>query len=88
MITHTYPEAAKEYNVAQIGKFTQVRGEYQACRVAFFHGFGSGVYYGGAIGLASAIYKRQMRILPATAIPMGLVYGTFLAGSAFYRFDL
>ena len=44
MITHTYPEAAKEYNVAQIGKFTQVRGEYQACRVAFFHGFGSGVY--------------------------------------------
>ncbi len=87
-LTYEYPTGAKEYNQQQIGRFTQIKGDYQACRVAFFNGFCGGVYYGGAIGLAQAIYKRQMMRIPATAIPIGLMYGTFLATSAFYRFDV
>ena len=57
-------------------------------RLAIQHGLYTGAYYGGAVGLGMAIYKRQMHYIPKYALALGVPYATFLAWSTIYRMDI
>ena len=84
-----YIAQSMSYNTLRANRtFTQQKGEYQVTRLAFMHGLYSGAVYGGAVGLASAIYKRQMRQIPLWALGVGVPYAAFLAGSTIYRMDM
>ena len=70
------------------GYFLQQRAEWQVTRLAVVHGLYSGAVYGGAAGLAMAIYKRQIRYIPYGALGLGIPYATGLAWSTIYRMDV
>ena len=84
-----YQRKAIDYNVQRTDRwFTQQRAEMQAIQVAFTHGLVSGAYYGGAVGVGSAIYFRKMRKIPIYAFATGVSYGLALASSAWFRMDI
>ncbi len=56
--------------------------------MAVMHGLYSGAVYGGSLGLAMAIYKRQMRQIPMYAAALGVPYAAFLGISTIYRMDI
>ena len=51
-------------------------------------GFKSGVIYGSIIGLATALYKRRITPLPATALAFGVANAAFMGSSAYFRNEI
>ena len=84
-----YQAKALAYNQARASGFFNEKGAtWQSAKHAAIWGFASGAYYGSAIGVARAVYGRQVRLIPRTAIPLGLAYSGALFVSACYRMDV
>ena len=66
----------------------QQRGDWMVTKKAIEHGLLSGAIYGGSLGLMIAVYKRQMRYIPKTALLFGLPYSAVLGISTAYRMDV
>ena len=85
----SYVAASMPYNTARANKsFVQPRGDWQVTRLAVQHGIYTGAVYGGSLGLGLAIYHRQMRWIPKTALLVGAPYAAFLGISTVYRMDV
>ena len=47
-----------------------------------------GAAYGSAIGVASAIYYRRLRLIPQYAVGFGVAYAALHASSAYFRNEI
>ena len=84
-----YAQNAVSYNTQRANNyFTQQKAEWQVTYLAAVHGLYTGAVYGGVAGAAMAVYKRQMRYIPKTALLVGLPYSAALAISTVYRMDV
>ena len=85
----SYAQKSMSYNTLKAGNsFTQQRGDWQVTKLAIIHGMYTGAVYGGSAGLVMAIYKRQMRMIPMTALAIGSPYSAALAIASVYRMDI
>ena len=85
----SYVTASMPHNTPlAAGTFVKQAGDWQVTRLAIMHGFYSGAVYGGGLGLGLAIYHRQMRFIPKTALLVGAPYAAFLGISTVYRMDI
>ena len=84
-----YAKKGVAYNtIRSSGYFLQQRGDWLVTRKAIEHGLVSGAIYGGSIGAVIAVYKRQMRYIPKTALLIGVPYSAILGISTVYRMDV